>query len=76
MTTPTDLLCRSFPNEFSIFLNYTRALQFGDKPDCSYMRKLFHDLFTREGYQYDYVFGWSVQRGAQAQGKPRSSDRQ
>ncbi len=64
MTTPTDLLCRGFPNEFGIFLNYTRALRFDDKPDYSYLRKLFRDLFTREGYQYDYVFDWSVQRGA------------
>lgn len=62
MTTPTDLLCRGFPNEFGIFLNYTRALRFDDKPDYSYLRKLFRDLFVREGYQYDYVFDWSVQR--------------
>lgn len=65
MTTPTDLLCRGFPHEFGIFLNYTRALRFDDKPDYSYLRKLFRDLFVREGFQYDYVFDWSVQRGAQ-----------
>lgn len=65
MTTPTDLLCRGFPNEFGIFLNYCRALRFDDKPDYSYLRKLFRDLFVREGYQYDYVFDWSVQRNAQ-----------
>lgn len=60
MTTPTDLLCRGFPNEFGIFLNYCRALRFDDKPDYSYLRKLFRDLFIREGYQYDYVFDWSI----------------
>lgn len=65
MTTPMDLLCRGFPNEFGIFLNYTRTLHFDDKPDYSYLQKLFRDLFIREGYQYDYVFDWSVQRGAQ-----------
>lgn len=65
MTTPTDLLCRGFPAEFGIFLNYTRALRFDDKPDYSYLRKLFRDLFVREGYQYDYIFDWSVQRTAQ-----------
>lgn len=62
MTTPTDLLCRGFPNEFGIFLNYCRALRFDDKPDYSYLRKLFRDLFVREGFQYDYVFDWSVQQ--------------
>ncbi|KAI6144730.1 kinase-like domain-containing protein [Pisolithus tinctorius] len=64
MSTPTDLLCCGFPNEFGIFLNYTRALWFDDKPDYSYLCKLFHDLFIREGFQYDYVFDWSVQCGA------------
>ena len=73
MTTPTDLLCRGFPSEFGIFLNYTRALRFDDKPDYSYLRKLFRDLFVREGYQYDYVFDWSVQRGAQEEGQGSSS---
>lgn len=73
MTTPTDLLCRGFPNEFGIFLNYTRALRFDDKPDYSYLRKLFRDLFVREGYQYDYVFDCSVQRGAQDDGSAGTS---
>src|ERR1700753_1971464 len=66
MTTPTDLLCRGFPNEFGIFLNYCRALRFDDKPDYSYLRKLFRDLFVREGYLYDYVFDWSVVRNGSA----------
>lgn len=60
MTTPTEVLCRSFPNEFAIYLNYTRSLRFDDKPDYSYLRKIFRDLFVREGFQYDYVFDWTV----------------
>ncbi|KAG8707698.1 serine/threonine protein kinase [Ceratobasidium sp. 423] len=60
-TTPTDLLCCGFPNEFGIFLNYCHALRFNGKPDYSYLRKLFRDLFICKGYQYDYVFDWSVQ---------------
>ncbi|KAI9001681.1 protein kinase [Gaertneriomyces semiglobifer] len=60
MTTPTDILCRGFPNEFSVYLNYARSLRFDDKPDYSYLRKLFRDLFIREGYMYDYVFDWTV----------------
>lgn len=60
MTTPTESLCRGFPNEFAIYLNYTRSLRFDDKPDYSYLRKIFRDLFVREGFQYDYVFDWTV----------------
>ena len=44
----TDLLCQGFPDEFGIFLDYTRALGFVDEPDYSYIRELFHDLFVRE----------------------------
>ena len=25
-----------------------------------YLRKLFRDLFIREGFQYDYVFDWTI----------------
>jgi casein kinase I homolog HRR25 len=61
MTTPTDLLCCGFPNEFRIFLDYTCTHCFDDKPDYSYPHKLFHNLFVWEGYQYDYIFDWSIQ---------------
>lgn len=60
MTTPTEVLCRGFPNEFAVYLNYTRSLRFDDKPDYSYLRKIFRDLFVRESFQYDYVFDWTV----------------
>ncbi|KAG0289143.1 serine/threonine protein kinase, partial [Dissophora globulifera] len=60
MTTSTDILCRGFPQEFAIYLNYVRSLRFDDKPDYSYLRKLFRDLFVREGFQYDYVFDWTI----------------
>ncbi len=58
---------------------YTHVLRFNDKPDYSYLRKLFRDIFAREGYQYDYVFGRSRQRATrngsgrslcQRQGRP------
>jgi hypothetical protein len=39
---------------------YCRALRFDDKPDFSYLRKMFRELFTKEGYQWDYVFDWTI----------------
>jgi casein kinase I homolog HRR25 len=51
---------RGYPNEFAIYINYTRSLRFDDRPDYSHLRKLFRDLFIREGYHYDYVFDWTV----------------
>ncbi|KAI0236313.1 serine/threonine protein kinase [Massospora cicadina] len=62
MTTPTDVLCQGYPREFAVYLNYTRSLRFDDKPDYTYLRKLFRELFVREGYQYDYVFDWTLRK--------------
>lgn len=39
-------------------MNYSRALRFDDKPDYAFLRKLFRDLFVREGYHYDYLYDW------------------
>jgi hypothetical protein len=59
-TTPAEILCSGFPDEFATFLNYTRALQFEDTPDYSYLRKLLNDLCVQQGYQYDCVFDWNM----------------
>jgi hypothetical protein len=58
--TPIEALCRGFPIEFAIYLNYARSLKIYDKPDYSHLRKIFHDLFVREGYLYDDVFDWTT----------------
>lgn len=57
-----DLLCRGLKREFAIYLNYVRSLRFDDKPDYAYLRKLFRDLFVREGFQYDYAFDWTIKK--------------
>eukprot|EP01086_Lenisia_limosa_P013395 TRINITY_DN42490_c0_g1_i1.p1 TRINITY_DN42490_c0_g1~~TRINITY_DN42490_c0_g1_i1.p1 ORF type:complete len:396 (+),score=61.64 TRINITY_DN42490_c0_g1_i1:64-1251(+) len=56
---PMEHLCRGLPSEFVTYLSYARALRFDDKPDYSYLRRLFRDLFVREGYHYDKVFDWT-----------------
>ena len=58
--SPLDLLGSECPNEFKAFLSYARALPFDEKPDYSYLRKLFRDLLLREGYQYDCPFAMST----------------
>ncbi|KAF8279917.1 casein kinase [Trypanosoma cruzi cruzi] len=61
-TTPVETLCKGFPAEFAAYLNYTRSLRFEDKPDYSYLKRLFRELFIREGYHVDYVFDWTLKR--------------
>ncbi|CAI8603118.1 unnamed protein product [Vicia faba] len=60
MLTPIEILCKSHPLEFTSYFHYCRSLRFEDKPDYSYLKRLFRDLFIREGYQFDYVFDWTI----------------
>jgi len=60
MSTPAEVLCKHAPSEFATYLNYCRALRFEDRPDYAYLRRLLKDLFFKEGYQYDFVFDWTV----------------
>lgn len=60
MSTPIEMLCKGFASEFVTYFQVCRSLRFEDKPDYSYLRKLFRDLFIREGYQYDNVFDWTI----------------
>eukprot|EP00879_Flechtneria_rotunda_P000719 GHRR01000839.1.p1 GENE.GHRR01000839.1~~GHRR01000839.1.p1 ORF type:complete len:366 (+),score=123.64 GHRR01000839.1:102-1199(+) len=81
MSTPIELLTKGFPLEFTTYFQYCRSLRFDDKPDYSYLRKVFRDLFAREGFHWDYVFDWTVLKHVhnqtlQRQVAPRPSDSQ
>lgn len=71
MVTAIEILCRGFPTEFVTYFQYCRSLRFDDKPDYSYLRKQLRDLFTREAYQWDYVFDWTVLKYQQSQATRR-----
>jgi hypothetical protein len=58
MSTPVEALCKGYPSEFVTYLNYCRALRFEDKPDYNYLRRLFKELFSREGFDPDAAFDW------------------
>mmetsp|Transcript_6708 Transcript_6708/g.15242 ORF Transcript_6708/g.15242 Transcript_6708/m.15242 type:complete len:387 (-) Transcript_6708:161-1321(-) len=73
MSTPIEVLCKGFPSELVTYFQCCRSLRFDDKPDYSYLRKLFRDLFIRESYQYDYVFDWTILKYQQTQGGAGSS---
>ena len=60
LNTPIDILCSTCPVEFSIFLGYTCALHFEDKPDYAYIHKLFCYLFVCEGYRHGHPFAGYV----------------
>lgn len=75
MSTPVEILCKSFPAEFSMYLNYCRGLRFDETPDYMYTRQLFRILFRTLSYNYDYVFDWTMlkQKTACALPQPTSA---
>uniref|UniRef100_G1P0S4 non-specific serine/threonine protein kinase n=1 Tax=Myotis lucifugus TaxID=59463 RepID=G1P0S4_MYOLU len=56
--TPIEVLCESHPEEMATYLRYVRRLDFFEKPDYDYLRKLFTDLFDRSGFVFDYEYDW------------------
>jgi len=58
MSTPVEVLCKGFPAEFAMYLNYCRGLRFEEAPDYMYLRQLFRILFRSYQHKYDYVFDW------------------
>ncbi|KAJ6988677.1 hypothetical protein NC653_021564 [Populus alba x Populus x berolinensis] len=72
MLVPIEVLCKNYPSEFTSYFHYCRSLRFEDKPDYSYLKRLFRDLFIREGYQFDYVFDWTILKYPQIGSSSRS----
>lgn len=62
VSTPVEALCKGFPQEFALYLNYCRGMRFEEAPDYVYLRKeLFRRLFTKKlNYQYDFQFDWNL----------------
>lgn len=52
-------LCRGLPDEFAEYIDYTRSLPYGRKPDYVRLQTRFRRLFTRMGFKYDKVFDWT-----------------
>ncbi|ELK29017.1 Casein kinase I isoform alpha [Myotis davidii] len=69
MSIPVEVLCKGFPAEFAMYLNYCRGLRFEEAPDYVYLRQLFRILFILLNYQHDYAFDWTTlqQNAAQPQ---------
>ncbi|KAL5783289.1 hypothetical protein ACOSP7_008318 [Xanthoceras sorbifolium] len=67
VSTPIEVLCKSHPVEFASYFHYCHSLTFDQRPDYGFLKRLFRDLFTREGYESDYVFDWTVLKYQQAQ---------
>nr|AFK35658.1 unknown [Lotus japonicus] len=67
LSTPIEVLCKSHPVEFASYFHYCHSLTFDQRPDYGFLKRLFRDLFAREGYDFDYVFDWTILKYQQSQ---------
>lgn len=65
--THPDILCKSYPNEFREYFAHCSSLGFEDKPDYRYLKRLFKDLFERNGFEDNCVYDWDLVRKAEEQ---------
>ncbi|KAG6770618.1 hypothetical protein POTOM_026305 [Populus tomentosa] len=79
LSTPIEVLCKSHPVEFASYFHYCHSLTFDQRPDYGFLKRLFRDLFTREGFEFDFVFDWTILKYKQTQRpkpQPQSHDLQ
>lgn len=67
LSTPIEVLCKSHPVEFASYFHYCHSLTFDQRPDYGFLKRLFRELFSREGYEFDYIFDWTILKYQQAQ---------
>lgn len=53
-----NLLCTGLPTEFVSYLSYCKGLKFDEKPDYTYLKKLFNDAIVANNQVCDYRFDW------------------
>ncbi|XP_024005652.1 casein kinase 1-like protein 3 [Eutrema salsugineum] len=67
ISTPIEVLCKNHPVEFGSYFHYCHTLTFDQRPDYGFLKRLFRDLFSREGNEFDYIFDWTIIKDQQAQ---------
>ena len=62
ISTSVENLCKGLPEEFIIFVNYTRELKFDDRPDYGYLKKLLKTVADKDGLEFDFAFDWIIKK--------------
>ena len=60
VATPIQVLCEGLPEEFAIFLKYSKSLKFEERPDYKWIERIFKDLEMKLNFQKDLIFDWAV----------------
>jgi casein kinase 1 len=58
LATPIELLCKNLPHQFIDYFQYVRLLRFADRPDYSYLSKLFKNIAVENNIILDEKYDW------------------
>eukprot|EP00826_Nyctotherus_ovalis_P002699 TRINITY_DN10545_c0_g1_i3.p1 TRINITY_DN10545_c0_g1~~TRINITY_DN10545_c0_g1_i3.p1 ORF type:complete len:196 (+),score=46.88 TRINITY_DN10545_c0_g1_i3:602-1189(+) len=59
LKTSVNELCKDLPLEFESYLSYCRRMKFNERPDYVYIKRIFQELFIKQGYTYDSIYDWT-----------------
>ena len=60
--TSAEELCKTFPNEFAEYINYTRNLEFEADPDYKFLRGLLTTVLEKQNCQFDFFYDWLTEK--------------
>ncbi|MED6164691.1 hypothetical protein PIB30_092583, partial [Stylosanthes scabra] len=65
------ILCKSCPVQFASYFRYCHSLTFDQPPDYGFLKHIFRDLFTTQGYDDSNhcLFDWTILKFQQMQQK-------
>jgi hypothetical protein len=58
--TTVEQLCQGLPEEFTRLFTHIQTCGFHHKPDYAALRRMFRKLFVKLGFEYDFVYDWTV----------------
>ncbi|XP_017075208.2 casein kinase I [Drosophila eugracilis] len=62
LSTPPEILCCGYPEEFYHFVSYSRTLSFEEEPCYKKIQRAFIALLYRLNYDNDRIYDWDVQK--------------
>ncbi|XP_022748875.1 casein kinase 1-like protein 4 [Durio zibethinus] len=66
LSTLIEDLCKPHPVEFTSYFHYCHSLTYDQRPDYGFLKRLFRNLFVREGYKFDFIYDWTINKYQQA----------
>ena len=58
----TAFLCKDFPEELKLFINYIKNLDFTEVPDYEYLKNLLIKVMNKCKFENDFWYDWCKEK--------------